>query len=414
MLSDEAEDCLAVLSPPDPVTVTRGPAERWIVGTTDGHLVAIDDVGNCEEIYDDPDEYGYAINNLLLDAANDTLYFTARGAVFSSSASGMNVTEMFSSYYTNLLAFDPNGDRLLLQDPTGIVAYNLDSRVTKNIANDEEVRVGSGPRITDMYDAAFDFEKGVAYVINRHGELFTVDLQSGARASFLDEPVALNGGHLIFDEQGNRIITDAASSLITVDIDTGEKTVLARPVNLSFDMPGTMPFDAAGNRLIHASGNVLYAFSLDTYTNSIISVQGSEDYLGAADLDMRRNRAIVVRDFPPELIAIDLVTGDTTTLTEFNASASPAVKSVADVNVDAVNDDVWLIDQFNGNFVRVDLATGKHEIVAGDAIANGISFADPVSLGIDEEDRIAWILDAATGSLVAVDLASGDRVIISR
>src|SRR5690606_25794445 len=100
-----------------------------------------------------------------------------------------------------------------------------------------------------------------------------------------EEPVAIAGGHVIFDGKGNRILTDAGHELIAIDIDTRQKSVLATPVELSFNMPGTMPLDTAGNRLIHTDGRLLWALSLDTYTNTLLSTQESDDDLGAADLD---------------------------------------------------------------------------------------------------------------------------------
>src|SRR5690606_27090705 len=189
VLSDEPEDCMTTFNPPRPVTAMRDPAGEWIVGTNYGQIVIVDDAGACTLIHGDPDEIGASIGNLLLDGESGTYYFTQNGAVFSMSAGGLDVTEKFSPSNAHVMALAPDSTRLSFQDAAGVVAHDPASSETAYVAKDEDVQAGSGPLVDGMIDAAFDVGEGRAYVINYQGELFTIDMATGERAAFLEEPV---------------------------------------------------------------------------------------------------------------------------------------------------------------------------------------------------------------------------------
>ncbi len=154
-----------------------------------------------------------------------------------------------------------------------------------------------------------------------------------------------------------------------------------------------------------------------TFTNSVSPV--------AVVLDSARGRALTIDSRLRAVVAVDLLSGDRTVLSDsvmpdsLNAFLGPV-----GIALDTVNDRALVVDNRLRAVVAVDLLTGARTIVSNDDLpirpvpippANtGVPvnpFNNPVAIVLD--GARALIADAGLRAVVAVDLSTGARTILS-
>lgn len=128
------------------------------------------------------------------------------------------------------------------------------------------------------------------------------------------------------------------------------------------------------------------------------------------------NSVLVVDSGPSVLLSIDLTTGDRTPITESNF----VLFAVDTVVLDSAGNHALTGNSFDfGSIVAIDLTTGDISTVSGfdnessARIGSGPELGEPVAMIVDAANNRLQVLDSAVRGVFAVDLATGNQVITS-
>jgi hypothetical protein len=279
-------------------------------------------------------------------------------------------------------------------------------------ATQDELIVAEGSRQTfSVLDLATSARRDLA---PENSRLYANDFAAAPTAECGRSVIALDG---------------RTSSVVRVDLATGEQDVITSPnVGSGPDIARLDILPGAGLALDTTRGRVLVvnddtesliAVDLENGNRTILSdaTTGSGPDLGLIsgvildEVSSSRPRALVgVGD---GIIAVDLDTGD-----------RELISSVDTGGVSLVYRMVLLPDQsvlaltYQGLFT-VDLSTGNGVLISGlnfaddELVGEGPPFEAPMALTVDFERSVAYVSDLSLGGIVAVDLLSGDRVLVS-
>ncbi len=141
-----------------------------------------------------------------------------------------------------------------------------------------------------------------------------------------------------------------------------------------------------------------------TFTNSVSPV--------AVVLDSANGRALTIDNRLRAVVAVDLVSGDRTVLSDsVTPNSLNAFPGPVGIALDTVNDRALVVDNRLRAVVAVDLATGARTILADSGATAPLALSAPTGIVID--NGRALVLDAGLRAVVAVDLQTGVRTILS-
>ncbi|UZD65812.1 hypothetical protein [Marinobacter sp. AN1] len=272
-------------------------------------------------------------------------------------------------------------------------------------------------------------------------------------------PRLLDARNLVADTANNRLlVADAsANTVVAVDPESGDRSTLSGDdvgEGPTFDNIRALAVDVANNRVLVAQRGSLVAVDLDSGDRTLISTgNGSgETDIGTGPairspisvaLDARNNRLLVLLfDINDEelggLISVDLSSGDRTVISDPATGSGNILRIPVSVALDAANNRALVldsafgfsIDQVPPSIVAVDLSSGDRSVVSGhdrgpdgefdsgddQLIGGGSPFnptSTPADAAFDAEARILYVTDQSTGSLIAVDVDSGNRALVS-
>ncbi len=133
------------------------------------------------------------------------------------------------------------------------------------------------------------------------------------------------------------------------------------------------------------------------------------------EFDATNNRLLVIDWFADELLTVDLATGDRAVLSGATAGTGPALVSPTNFAMDDTNNRALLYDAGLSALVAVNLTTGDRSILANDATGVGPSLSASNDLVLDSVNNRVLVANGATGDskVLAVNLANGDRSVLS-
>ncbi len=186
------------------------------------------------------------------------------------------------------------------------------------------------------------------------------------------------------------------NSLIVVDLDTGDRTLLSGRGDNGGPLVGEGP-----------------EFGSGTYS---------------VTWDAARSRLIVgVTSFGHgALFAVDPTSGDREVLsggvpgTDDVVGSGPAVEFPSSVVVDEANQRLIVADESTGALLAIDLASGDREVVSvayeldeSPPVGAGPELINPAALRFNAETQTLLVMDTGHKALLSVDLRTGERVIVS-
>lgn len=138
-------------------------------------------------------------------------------------------------------------------------------------------------------------------------------------------------------------------------------------------------------------------------------------------LDTANNRALVVEDLDDPtsdhdpIIAVDLTTGARTVLSDCTSSNSTAqLYSPEGLLLDTIRNRVLVSDYNYKAIIAVDLTSGVCTLMSGPAMPNtNVPLSDPIKMTLDSVNSRVLVADAETQSIIAVDVVSGARTLLS-
>ena len=248
-----------------------------------------------------------------------------------------------------------------------------------------EARIESQAFLVWPTAIAVDPWSPLAFVLDDRDSIKSVDLTSGVRSVVSDrrrgsgpslrdcQGIAIDGSRALLVSTLNYAGTLIAS-VIAVDLVSGDRTIL------SDDSHGIGP---------------------------------SFDYLQAITIDV--DRALVTSYRPVAsatgaVVAVDLVSGDRTILSDPTLGSGPALRAPGGIVVDGSR--ALVLDTTLDAVVAVDLASGDRTIVSDASTGTGPLWSPYYRQGITLDGGRVLIVDTGPEAVLAVDLVSGDRTFL--
>jgi hypothetical protein len=215
---------------------------------------------------------------------------------------------------------------------------------------------------------------------------------------------------------GNTVVI-AGNGLVAIDLATGERTVVS-DANVGTGTvladPHALAFDAGGDRCQVWDAGRAAVIAVDVLTGDRALLASSTRGTGtplasvrALAYDTVRDRLLAadVRATETVLVAVDMGTGNRTTITGAGPELELPRSMVVDGNTALVGDASLRA------IVAVDLVTGAREILSASTHGQGPLFVTPNGLALMGGHVL--VLDASLNTLYSVDLVNGDRVVVS-
>ena len=335
----------------------------------------------------------YPVIDLALDSANNRLLMVDRGNGLIKSMSTVDQTEStfidgavgkgqhFS--YPRSAAYDPTGKYVYVGDSNSII-----HRVELETGDRSVVSgptVGSGPSLYAVYDIVLDSINNQLYVVNLN-TLFSVDLITGNRTVVANSSAGVgieftgsSGLAVDLNSQTAWMSDYVLKAVLQVDLTTGDRIILSDDLNGSGD-PLLAPFGIAW----------------DTINDRLLIADGTK------------------------IVVVNKANGDRTVLSDAT-STGPAISGVRELSVDASRNRVLIVT--NGgttdpvDILSVDLTSGSRAMFSQPgAIGTGPMFRNTQGISVDGNNNRVFVLDSGDGTnaLLNVSMESGDRVIVSQ
>ena len=316
--------------------------------------------------------------------------------------------------------------------------------VDVDLATTETVIVPTGvtPDNTLSLDNPFDIEinssANVAYVSDiDSAAIITLDLDTGARTLLTDNTVAVASSNIEFvtvkgivlDVANNRLLVSDSSqkAIIAVALDTGARTLISDNTvevgssTFDFVSPRYIALDAANNRVLVLDRSTLAAVNLANGARTILSDDSNGsgiDLSSQSDLtiDIAGNRALVSDINRKSVIAVDLTTGMRTVFVDSSTpvEGSDGFYSPFGITIDAQNNRIILVDNWNRTLNAADLTSGTRTLLAPNQGANTFFISGTSSVIYDPKHNRALVVEEYRDAIIAVDLVTGARVIFSQ
>lgn len=132
-------------------------------------------------------------------------------------------------------------------------------------------------------------------------------------------------------------------------------------------------------------------------------------------LDPANDRALVVDNQLRAVVAVDLLTGVRTVLSD-NVSPDTATPfgSPVGIALDTVNNRALVTDVGRGAVLAVDLQTGARTVLSDALVPDAANpLSGPVAIAVDAANARALVVDNRTDQVLAVNLQTGARTILS-
>ncbi len=231
-----------------------------------------------------------------------------------------------------------------------------------------------------------------------------------------------------YDPSSDRIYVadNGSKSLMMVDPVSGNRSVVSSALigsGPAFVAVQGLELDVANNRafISDEEADVIYEVDLLTGERSILSdLNNSGPVLispGGMSLDTANNRLLLADNgngssLAQKLMAVDLTTGDRTTLTaQDTGSGPPLLGMYSVVHIDGTD---FAIFAGEDQLTLVDLNTGDRQLLADTDTGNGESIHGIGNMAYDANRDVLYIWSGSFDAMFEVDRITGDHAIVSK
>ncbi|MEH6347728.1 MAG: Ig-like domain-containing protein [Bermanella sp.] len=366
----------------------------------------------------------------------------------SDSTGNINLATPETTINRNLLfkrpidvVLDHENNRALLIDNEldALAAVDLNTGIATILSDSS---TGTGPDLEFPDSIVHDIDKNRVLITDRNLKaLLAVDLSSGNRTVLSNENTGdgLNFNwpqSVALNTLTNRglIIDSNLDALIEVNLSNGDRIVISDNNGvgngLEFGTPIKAVFDAINNRvlILDVGWGVLLGVDLETGDRTVLSgipLAAPFPLTGAGPgftnpksltLDVANNRVLVINatNYTPDLLmAVDLVTGDRTVISESDLNSETNFGWPVGITLDAKNDRALVVDSFRDTLISVNLSTGNRATVLAGGIGDGLAFDQLGSIAFDAVNSRVLANDNGRFAISSIDLFTGNRSVIS-
>jgi len=339
------------------------------------------------------------------------------------------------------VALDAAADVGYVPDSTQDVIFEVDlGTTTRTVLSSSDI--GSGAIETEIYSMtgiAHDVANNRVLLPSRPGDLVVqADLGSGDRAVVSSAAVGAgpsfaSTGNVAIDADGNRLIlTDTGlNALIAMDLGSGNRSILSDNASVgsgpAFATPNDVALDLANDRAIVLDSTGLISVNLTTGDRTIIAndVTGAGPSIAnadAVDIDVAAGFAYVADIYAPPVFQhwiykVNLASGDRSILSDsVSVGTGTALNFPQDLALDISGNRALVLNRggVQPNLMAVDLTTGNRIIVSGAGVGSGQEFGSNERLDLDLQNDRAFVYDLAVGGVIVVDLTTGERAVATK
>lgn len=304
-------------------------------------------------------------------------------------------------------------------DRSGQIDQEITLQITRPLL-DHDTYNGGGPAFDTPVSIAMDLDNNRALVVDAGLlSLMAVDLDTGDRTVIsggvvgAGDPLQEPFGLALDTDENRSFVTDmTADGVIEIANDSGIRTLLS-PVLTS---PLGIAFDRLENRLLVGDDdqNAVYEIDLDTGEDAVLS--GDSDgtafnYPRGIVIDSASEIALVSDYYGKRLFSVDLATGDRIILHSTLVWPTAVAVDKSDMKALVIQSDT------RPRLTEVDLMSGELRTVSNVGYGSiGVGPEFQLLSGLDVHDGRRWALtiDQELPGVFLVDLNTGDRVVVSR
>lgn len=297
-------------------------------------------------------------------------------------------------------ASDPDGIAQLIVD--GVAAASSDGFATWSA----RVALAAGRN-----DVALD-------VVDGRG----VRSRTVANAVLRNETTCSDPSDLLVDATRGRLVYSDVTEkrIVALDLATGVHSILADAKHGKgpFTGPFHLEADPTRDRYLAIDLATLIAIDPDSGARTVLSGAGvgSGTAISAATglaVDSATQSAYLIHQpaGQPELMRVDLATGDRKTISGGGAGSGPDFEFPAGVALVPGGATALVGELLDDALLAVDLATGARSVLSGASRGSGPPLDSPASIAVRGDGALAWVVCRA--AILAVNLVTGDRTIVS-
>ena len=308
--------------------------------------------------------------------------------------------------------------------------------------------VGGGEAWDKSTAVAVDPEGGKAYVLTTGDyvsdvKLIPIDVATGERGpSITDFSDAEQGvtasafSHMVFDKAGRRFFiannpADSLPQIISVDLDTGARTIVSNEVTGggdSFANPTGLALGSTGTLYVADNvANVIFSVDIATGERSVVAHAETTTYGADAPLNVTWNEAgheLFMSTNTPDntyILGIDL-TADPAESFLFSSNDTHSGPDMYEQSygliADSDNNRVYFMNSYEDQILSIDMTSGARTLLA-DEVTGGSSLYSSVQHGIayDSANELLYVVGGGlleNPGLFVLDAESGDKVLLSR
>ena len=377
--------------------------------------------------------------DLVLDAANDRAFVLddEKDAVFQVdlTTGGRSILYELQSF-SGRIAFNPVDGTVALAEGYGsnfrLVMIDPVSR-SHSVVLDGRMRNTLQLRRATAFALDIDYNRAIL-VNGESGTVYGIDLSTGAVRKITDRTFASVPRRDFFRDielrDGTAYLVDSSGrAIVGLDLTTGRQEIISNPATFQGKRVGTGPLlleprglalDGADDRLIIADEFVDALVAVDLQTGDRTSL--TDGGVGAG-IHFRSTTALAMTEDPVRLFAIDPIsdtvveidpdTGDRRLIFGTGNTVGTIETTPSAIAVDPMQAVLYYGDSTIGALFEVDLAGGTPKIVSGETRGKGPLFGSFIDIELDSSGETAYILDRILNAVLAVDTDTGDRRIVS-
>jgi hypothetical protein len=351
-----------------------------------------------------------------------------------------------------------------------VLKYDLDSNTITNVVDEKTTtnKKIATPDLAYTDDGLLIFNRG----FGGGDDGLSVLAFDGSDSTALSTGPRLSSLRLDVDLVAGKAYQSGFAGVAEIDLSTGIVTPLSiedAETELNISQIGSTGIDLANKQLLIADSDLDILISVDLQTGErdvfISNGVGTGRLMVAPRelvVDSNNNRAYVLDDGgngPENILAIDLNTGDRTSIADINhqynvsvddiildsqaqqlyvfinneilkvdiqlqtvdvvssnsVGTGPDIESISGGVLDAANHRLIVTDSGMNSVLAIDLTSGERSVIStsvGGGVGGGVDISGPTDIAVDLSSNTAYVISQSEGALYSIDLDTGDRALL--